>query len=80
MKNLTTPFTGFPQKNYLIAAGLGLVYFWFGILKFFTGLSPAEVLAGTTIEKLTFGLIAPDWGLPLLAIWECAIGVLLLTG
>lgn len=80
MKNLTLYFTSFSQRNVLISAGLGLVYFWFGFLKFFSGLSPAEVLAGSTIEKLTLGVIAPDLGLPLLAIWECAIGLLLLVG
>ena len=80
MKNLTSQLTQFSQRNYLITAGLGLVYFWFGILKFFTGLSPAEALAGSTIERMTLGLIEPEWGLPLLAIWECAIGLLLLFG
>lgn len=80
MKNLTTPITQFSQRNYFIAAGLGLVYFWFGMLKFFSGLSPAEALAGSTIERMTFGIIHPALGLPLLAIWECTIGLLLLTG
>lgn len=71
----------FNKSRYsLISIGLGLVYLWFGLLKFFAGLSPAEELAGTTIERLTFGLIVPDWGLPLLAFWETAIGILLLTG
>lgn len=71
----------FNKNRYsLISIGLGLVYLWFGMLKFFAGLSPAEELAGTTIERLTFGLIVPDWGLPLLAFWETAIGILLLTG
>lgn len=80
MKNLTSQLTQFSQRNYLIAAGLGLVYFWFGMLKFFSGLSPAEALAGSTIEEMTFGIIQPVWGLPLLAVWECAIGLLLLFG
>lgn len=71
----------FNKSRYsLISIGLGLVYLWFGLLKFFAGLSPAEELAGTTIERLTFGMIVPDWGLPLLAFWETAIGILLLTG
>lgn len=63
-----------------IARGLGLVYLWFGALKFFPGLSPAEALAGSTIEVLTFGLISPSLGLVLLALWEFAIGILLITG
>lgn len=80
MRQLTTSST-FRSKRYsLISAGLGLVYLWFGMLKFFSGLSPAEELAGATIDRLTFGLLSPDWSLPLLAIWESAIGVLLLSG
>jgi len=80
MRQLTSPLT-FRTKNYsLISIGLGLVYLWFGMLKFFAGVSPAEQLAGATIERLTFGLVTPEWGLPLLAIWESAIGILLLTG
>ena len=80
MRQLTTPLTSRSKRFSLIAIGLGLVYLWFGMLKFFAGLSPAEELAGATIERLTFGLMAPAWSLPLLAIWETAIGVLLLTG
>ena len=59
---------------------LGVVYLWFGALKFFSGLSPAEVLAKDTIRVLTFGLIPDDISLILLAIWEVTIGVLLLSG
>ena len=59
---------------------LGVVFLWFGALKFFPGLSPAEQLAGRTIERLTFGTITPDLALPILAIWECLIGIGLLTG
>ena len=64
----------------IITFGLGIVYLWFGLLKFFSGLSPAEALAGATIEELTFGLLGPGWGLWLLAGWETAIGSLLLLG
>ena len=59
---------------------MGVVYLWFGILKFFPGLSPAEELAGTTIESLTLGTLDPAMGVFLLAIWEVGIGLLLLTG
>ncbi len=80
MRQLNLSLTSKSTRYSLISMGLGLVYLWFGMLKFFAGLSPAEELAGSTIEHLTFGLIGPNWGLPLLAIWEVAIGVLLLTG
>lgn len=59
---------------------LGIVFFWFGILKFFPGLSPAEQLAGRTIEQLTFGMVTPDVSLPILAAWESLIGIGLLFG
>jgi uncharacterized membrane protein YphA (DoxX/SURF4 family) len=60
--------------------GLGLVFFWFGVLKFFPGLSPAEDLAARTIQTLSGGAIGPDTSLPVLATWECLIGLGLLTG
>ncbi|HMS39774.1 MAG TPA: DoxX family protein [Pyrinomonadaceae bacterium] len=60
--------------------GLGFIYLWFGVLKFFPQLSSAEQLAGTTIELMTFGLLKPAVSLPLLALWETAIGLALLTG
>lgn len=58
---------------------LGIVFIWFGALKFFHGLSAAEVIAGKTILKLTFGHVRPAVSLPLLACWECAIGLGLIT-
>jgi uncharacterized membrane protein YphA (DoxX/SURF4 family) len=59
---------------------MGIVFFWFGILKFFPGLSPAEQLAGRTIERLTFGMVMPNVAIPVLATWECLIGIGLLSG
>jgi uncharacterized membrane protein YphA (DoxX/SURF4 family) len=59
---------------------LGFIYLWFGGLKFFPGLSPAEQLAGTSIEMMTLGYVAPALSLPLLGVWETAIGMALLSG
>jgi uncharacterized membrane protein YkgB len=59
---------------------LGIVFAWFGVLKFFPALSPAEDLAGRTIARLTGGAIAPEPARYLLAGWEVAIGLGLLTG
>ena len=59
---------------------LGLVFFWFGFLKFFPGLSPAEGLATNTIEVMTFGLIPPEVSIYLLATWETLIGLGLIFG
>ena len=64
----------------LARVALGLVFVWFGGLKFFAGLSPAQDLAGRTIEALSLGLMAPSMSRPLLATWEVAIGLGFLTG
>ncbi|MGD2162879.1 MAG: DoxX family membrane protein [Anaerolineales bacterium] len=64
----------------LLRISLGLVFFWFGVLKFFPGLSPAQSLAGDTIEVLTFGIISSSTAVILLAVWESLIGLGLITG
>ena len=64
----------------VLRIGLGVVFFWFGILKFFPDLSPAQTLAGKTIEQLTLGYVRPDVSVPVLAAWECLIGLGLLSG
>jgi len=64
----------------LLRIGLGVVFFWFGLLKFFPGLSPAQDLATRTIELLSFGLVGPAVSLPLLAAWEVLIGLGLISG
>ena len=59
---------------------LGIVFFWFGILKVFPGLSPAQTLAVETVDVLTLGLMPAGAALALLATLECAIGVGLISG
>lgn len=59
----------------LIRIFLGVNFFWFGMLKFFSGVSPAETLAGMTIETLSFGMILPPLSIKLLAALEVFIGV-----
>jgi len=64
----------------LLRVSLGIVFFWFGVLKFFPDLSPAQGLATRTISVLTFGFVPPEVSLPVLAAWECVIGLGLLVG
>jgi len=64
----------------LLRISLGIIFFWFGVLKFFPSLSPAQDLATRTIEVLTFGLVKPDVSLTVLAAWECLIGLGLISG
>ncbi len=66
------------KRTILLSGSIGIVYLWFGGLKFFSGLSPAEQLATDTISELTFGLINHQISLILLAIWETAVGILFL--
>jgi uncharacterized membrane protein YphA (DoxX/SURF4 family) len=61
-----------------LAISIGLVYLWFGVLKFFPHLSPAEDLAKNTITVLTMGLIPSKVSIILLAIWETIIGIFLI--
>lgn len=64
----------------LLRVSVGIIFLWFGGLKLFPNLSPAEALATQTIEVLTFGIITPEISLPVLAIWEVVIGIGLLSG
>ncbi len=59
----------------ILRVGLGIVFFWFGTLKFFPGLSPAEQLVRNTVY-----FIDPDLFIPILATWEVLIGLGLITG
>ena len=64
----------------LLRISLGVVFFWFGVLKFFPGMSPADDLAARTIQTLSGGTIGPAVSLPVLATWESLIGLGLLFG
>jgi uncharacterized membrane protein YphA (DoxX/SURF4 family) len=64
----------------ILRVALGIVFLWFGVLKFFPGLSPAEQLAAKTIESLTFGVIPQSTALLILATWESLIGLGLIVG
>lgn len=77
-RRITTDLAGAAIPVLRIA--LGLVFVWFGALKFFPGLSPAQDLAARTIERLTLGLVPPEVALPVLAAWEVLIGLGLLSG
>jgi uncharacterized membrane protein YkgB len=64
----------------LLRVSLGCVFFWFGLLKFFPGVSSAEALAVNTIELISFGLVEPAIAMLVLATWESLIGLGLITG
>lgn len=64
----------------LIRISIGIIFLWYGILKFFPLLSPAEELATKTIDILFFGLIDQSISIKLLALWEVVIGIGLIFG
>ena len=64
----------------ILRVSLGIVFLWFGVLKFFPSLSPAEELAARTISVLSGGRVPASVSLPVLAGWECVIGIGLLVG
>lgn len=63
----------------LLRLSLGMIFLWFGVLKFFPGVSPAESLAGNTIVSLSFGLFSLNSAVLILAVWESLVGIGLLT-
>jgi len=63
-----------------LRVSVGIVFFWFGFLKFFPGVSSAETLAVNTTRMLTFGMIPDSISLWLLAALEVTIGLGLIFG
>jgi uncharacterized membrane protein YphA (DoxX/SURF4 family) len=59
---------------------IGIVFLWFGFIKYFPGLSPIKDLALRTIRALTFNKFSHDAMAKGLATLECLIGVGLITG
>jgi len=64
----------------ILRVTLGIIFVWFGAVKFVPGLSPADDLATRTMHLLTFGTLGPEVSRPLLATLEVAIGLGLLSG
>jgi uncharacterized membrane protein YphA (DoxX/SURF4 family) len=62
----------------LLRISIGIIYIWFGALKFFPNLSPADQLAKDTIYLITFGVIPNDVSIILLALWEVLLGAILI--
>jgi uncharacterized membrane protein YkgB len=58
----------------LLRWSMGIVFIWFGALKFFPGLSPAEGLIRASVP-----LVPMEIFIPLLASWEIVIGIGLIS-
>jgi uncharacterized membrane protein YkgB len=59
----------------ILRVALGIVFVWFGALKLVPGLSPAEDLVVATVPFIPGSMF-----MPVLAVWEIAIGLGFLTG
>jgi uncharacterized membrane protein YkgB len=59
----------------VLRVALGVVFVWFGALKFVPGLSPAEDLVRATVPFLPGNVF-----LPFLGFWEVVIGLGFITG
>ncbi|PIB35535.1 doxx family protein [Reichenbachiella sp. 5M10] len=62
----------------LLESSIGVIYLWFGVLKYFPNSSPAESLAADTLGLMTFDLIVPSVLIKVLATWEVVMGLLLI--
>ena len=59
---------------------VGAVFFGFGGLKYFPGVSPAEGLTKATTDLLTLGLLPAGVGIVAVATLECFVGLALMSG
>lgn len=65
---------------FILRFSLGIIFIWFGFLKYFPNLSTAETIASDTISAISFDFIKPGFSMPFLATWECVIGLGILSG
>lgn len=63
----------------LLRISVGMVFLWFGFLKFFGNTSAAASIAARTISWLTTDMIPSVTAMPILAALECLIGIGILT-
>lgn len=59
----------------ILRIAVGLIFLGFGVLKFFPDVSPAQELAETTFDKLSFGLVPGGVAIIAIATLESFIGI-----
>lgn len=70
-----TAQTASPPAPTFLRLSAGFIYFYFGFLKFYPDLSPAELLAGQSIMHVTNYRVDAATALWWLAVIECIIGL-----
>ena len=73
--NPTAATAGAGTPPTFLRLSAGLVYFYFGFLKFFPDLSPAELIAGETLTRISGHLVSANTAIFYLAILEVVIGL-----
>lgn len=58
----------------ILRLSTGIIYIWFGILKFFPASSPAESIVSDTLSSISFGLLKGHIPVIVLGIVEIGIG------
>ncbi len=66
---------GVDRAARLIECSLALIFYWFGFLKLFPNVSPAEELGGRTVQALTLHLIPFRLGVTLLGLAEIGLAI-----
>lgn len=66
---------GVDRAARLLECGLALIFYWFGFLKLFPHVSPAEELGGRTVEALTLHLLPFRLGVTLLGLLEIGLAI-----
>lgn len=66
---------GVDRAARVIECSLALIFYWFGLLKLFPHVSPAEELGGRTVQALTLHLIPFRLGVTMLGLLEIGLAI-----
>ncbi|MGI5404291.1 hypothetical protein ACQEVG_33535 [Streptomyces sp. CA-135486] len=78
---LSSLSTGYHRRETAaLRVSVGVLYLWFGALKFFPSLSPAQDIATLVMRVITFDMVPTHVSQPCLALMEVLVGIGLITG
>ncbi|MFJ3975869.1 DoxX family membrane protein [Streptomyces sp. NPDC090021] len=82
IRRTSEAFAGTYQRRSpaVLRISVGVLFLWFGMLKFSPAMSPAEDIAIHAMSVMTFDTVPPEASRPLLAVMEVGIGLGLVTG
>lgn len=62
------------KSTAILRFSIGIIYIWFGVLKFFPATSPAETIVSETLYSISFGLLEGHVPVVILGLLEIGIG------